>query len=74
MNTDQAADLIRTKTLVEDMHHRLFGNGQPGIIEKQDKRIKTLEEVEAKGKGAMWTFGIIGTVIEIIAHTKGKLW
>lgn len=74
MTPEQVADLVRTKTLVEDMHHRLFGNGQPGILDKQDRRIKTLEEVEAKGKGVIWTVGIIVTVIEIVVHAGGKLW
>jgi len=59
-------DLASTKAIMLDMHHRLFGNGQPGFVTTVDKRITALEHVEAKGKGALWAatalLGILETV------------
>jgi hypothetical protein len=36
--------LVRTETLLLDIHRRLFGNGQPGEIEVIKQRLSVLEK------------------------------
>lgn len=48
--------LIRIDQTVSDMHERLFGNGQPGIVQKYDERIRELELDKAKTSGAVRVF------------------
>ncbi len=51
--------LARVETVLLRMEERLFGNGQPGVIEKLDRRVGDLEDSEAKGKGALGLLGFI---------------
>lgn len=54
MTNDERNDtLVSIQTTVEDMHHRLFGNGQPGIIDRFDARIKDLEAQKSRVLGAV---------------------
>lgn len=71
MTHQQSDDLVRTKTLVEDMHHRLFGNGQPGIIATMDSRVEKLETVKHKGQGVLWTLTVIVAIVEFIQVVLG---
>ena len=48
---------------VNDMHHRLFGNGQPGEISELRARISSQEEFKNKVLGALT---IIATGVTII--------
>ena len=36
--------LVRVETVLNDMDHKLFGNGRPGKIEEIEARIKFLED------------------------------
>lgn len=72
MNHEQGETLTRVSTLVEDMHHRLFGNGQPGIIKDFDMRLKELEQVKHRGQGALWTTTAIVAIIEFVQLFLGK--
>jgi hypothetical protein len=38
---------------VVDIRHRLFGNGQPGILDKHDQRLDRLESYLWRGLGIM---------------------
>ena len=71
MNQEQIQDLVEVKTLIVDMHKRLFGNGQPGIIKEHNERLSDLEEIKAKGTGAFWVLGCLITIfggIEAFFH------
>lgn len=48
-----ALQLGRIDTLVSDMHHRLFGNGQPGIVAAYDERLTELETLRHRFEGAI---------------------
>lgn len=57
MTQDETVTLERIKLVVEDMHTRLFGNGQPGFVDKTDLRLRDLEGSYARAKGfvgALW--------------------
>lgn len=57
------AKLERIEYMVEDMHHRLFGNGQPGFVEKSDERLKELESYRSFIRGAAWVIGGLFTLL-----------
>lgn len=71
MNLDESTQLTRVVTLVEDMHHRLFGNGQPGIVKEQNDRLDRLEAEKDRFSGAirLVKFGAVLTPV-IVAITE----
>lgn len=70
MTDDTAIELIREvsrlASVVDDTHHRLFGNGQPGIIEIHNKRLDDLEGLKDRGIGITWFLGIITTLLGVL--------
>jgi hypothetical protein len=60
---DRDNQLARIVAVVEDMHHRLFGNGQPGELADLKNRASSLEEFKNKVLGALI---IIATGITVI--------
>lgn len=73
MTLDERNDtLVSIQTTVEDMHHRLFGNGQPGIITIQDNRLKELEADRNKVLGAVKLMRFVAIIVPlIVAGTEG---
>jgi hypothetical protein len=54
MNNQTDRDmLIEVSTLVREMHTRLFGNGQPGEIDKINKDVKSLVMYRSRLIGAL---------------------
>lgn len=77
MTNDERNDtLVSIQTTVEDMHHRLFGNGQPGIVKVFDDRIKVLETEKAMTAGAIRLVKYsAGLTPMIVAIAEGfRLW
>lgn len=61
--------ITRTETMVEQLHQVLLGaDGQPGHVEKTDKRLKSLEATRERGKGVLWLGGLVLTAIEFLLH------
>lgn len=61
---------------VQDMHHRLFGNGQPGELQQQDDRLTELEASWNKFRGVLWTLGALVSLLTsttIVELVRGKL-
>ncbi len=50
----QAQSIARIETLVGQMHDRLFGNGQPGALDKLDARLNKIEAIKAQSQGALY--------------------
>lgn len=69
MTDEIAIELIKEvagmKTLVEDTHERLFGNGV-GVIEIHNKRIKDLEDTKQRAVGISWFMGIIISFLSLL--------
>lgn len=70
MTNDETHQLTRVATMVEDMHVRLFGNGQPGELaklgvrmDKMDTDIDELKETRAHAKGFVWAIGTLFTAL-----------
>jgi len=70
----QSVAKIESRT--EEMHVRLFGNGQPGIVEKYDKRLDSIEEDHQKFVGivkflkyAAAIGPILIATVEFVIHT-----
>ncbi len=63
MTSEQYEDLIETKTLVKEMHHYLFGNGQPGIIKEIQTKIDRLEKTKSRSEGVLWALSAIVSFI-----------
>jgi len=65
-----------THELIEDIHHRLFGNGQPGELYKLEGRVKALEKFRWKLVGiftACSSFGAAaGVVSGVVLHYLNK--
>ncbi len=66
-------ELASTKTLVLDMHHRLFGNGQPGFVASMDTRVKTLENTKSKGQGAIWAVTVLLAIAQAAYWISSKI-
>lgn len=71
-NADLAVQLARVETMVTETHHRLFGNGQPGIVKNYEDRLNSLEGDRNFSRGFKWTVATAlslltsGGVIELI--------
>ncbi len=71
-NADLAVQIARVESTLADIHHRLFGNGQPGIVKDYDTRLNTLESDRDFSRGFKWTVATAltlltsGGVIELI--------
>ena len=67
-----AVQIARIDENVTEIHHRLFGNGQPGLMDRHEARLTQLETETAYSKGfktAVWAaIGLLtsGGVIELI--------
>jgi len=48
------------------MNYRLFGNGQPGILEKYHDRIKELEDTKDQAKGVAWIMGAFVSLLTVL--------
>lgn len=57
------------------MDTRLFGNGQPGVIDKLSNRADSLESTRDRVKGALYVISGAISVLggTIVAHLFGKL-
>lgn len=76
-----AEKIGRIEYMVEDMHHRLFGNGQPGELTKisermdlQDKEIDKFKVSQARAKGVVWAISAMFTAVggrELWKYFKG---
>lgn len=68
--------LGRIDTLVSDMHHRLFGNGQPGIVAEFNHRLLDLEADKNKVVGAARLLKIVAVSTPVaVAVLEGvRLW
>ena len=62
-NADIQSQLAVTHNTVLDMHHRLFGNGQPGEIEKLNTRISSTND--RVGKLENWRWYLLGAVAAV---------
>lgn len=60
---DRDSQIAVIRAVVEDLHHRLFGNGNPGELAELRSRASSLEEFKNKILGALV---IIATGITII--------
>lgn len=56
-----ASRLARVETMVEEIHHRLLGNGQPGEIDKMKEDISSLKSSRTWVKGVATALGVIIT-------------
>lgn len=80
---DAALEMARQQAAMKErldaMYHDLYGNGQPGIIEKWDSR---LEQLEKQHQRVIWVLGALalasggGTVslqklIEVLSKVNG---
>lgn len=67
--TDYERDeiLIRVDEGLKDLKHQLLGNGQPGIIQKQEGKISELEDFRSKAKGAL---GVILFLVSVVGGTE----
>lgn len=63
MEKSDSARLSSIETTVDEIHHRLFGNGQPGDIDKLHGRIN--DNANRIGKLEAWRGWLIGVGIGI---------
>ncbi len=71
MNNQTDRDLlIEVSTLVREMHTRLFGNGQPGDIDRINKEVRNLSSYRNKLIGAVTIVAFLLTVFGgvLVAH------
>lgn len=70
LQIQSAARTARIESMVEDMHDRLFGNGQPGLISVLDGRLKSLELFRSYVKGG---FSLVTALLAFIGwpHIRG---
>jgi len=66
-----AVQIARIDEIVQNIHYRLFGNGQPGELALLSKRQDVSENFIAMTKGALV---VIGTIITIMGGAIITLW
>ncbi len=68
--------LARIDTMVSDMHHRLFGNGQPGIVAEYNNRLKELEAERNRVIGMVKFVRFVGVLTPLmVGAAEGyRLW
>ena len=62
--TQLATDVAVIKEKVESMHELLFGNGQPGLIEKLKRRLWRVEVILLLAGGILVGLGLLN--IEVL--------
>lgn len=70
----QIEDLATTKAIVLDMHHRLFGNGQPGEIQVLRAAVTELQAFKNKVYGLVATSGVLTVLMGITTVSKNLGW
>lgn len=55
--------LAKVETIVEVIHDRLFGNGQPGELSKLDDRVQVLENNKNRIIGAFSIVSVLMTFL-----------
>lgn len=64
MNTTEIAERLATiETIVTRLESRLLGNGQPGELYTINTRLDSLEDTQAKARGALWIISAVVTFI-----------
>lgn len=61
-NEDLAIMIARLETTLTRIDHILFGNGQPGELDKMQKRIKVTEEFRSSIRGALAVLTFLMTI------------
>lgn len=59
---DVKTRLVKLETEQGDLHHRLYGNGQPGDIANMSKKIEELQSWMLRATGA------VGVVVILVEH------
>lgn len=70
----QGKVLALIKQQIEDWDHKLFGNGQPGLLDQHDKRLDGLEQKEARQSG-FWAYSLqlvvaLGVLVDIYLRLR----
>lgn len=71
---EQGKVLALIKQQIEDWDHKLFGNGQPGLLDQHDKRLDGLEQKESRQSG-FWSYSLqlligLGVVVDIFLRLR----
>ncbi len=66
MTEKDSACLAKIEVIVKDMHTRLFGNGQPGELDKLRDRILPLESHRHQFIGAV---GVVSFILLLLGGT-----
>mgnify|MGYP001569969610 CR=1 FL=1 len=75
MEQETIEKIAKIEVMLEDVHHRLFGNGQPGQLSILDNRICLLEKLESKAKGAFWVISGLFVIVgldRLVFLVRGK--
>jgi hypothetical protein len=62
MTTEDHDLIVRTAAVVEEIHHRLFGNGNPGEIKTIQKDVQELQDYKSWIRGAFAVVALLITV------------
>lgn len=65
--------LIETNTLVHEVHKAVFGNGQPGALDRLTRTEEAVKALQASVPTKLERFGASGTLITIIAAVIAKV-
>lgn len=67
MTETEYTDMVRRLASIDEkvslMNSRLFGNGQPGEIQKHDTRLTAAEVFIDRATGALWLMGGIMSLV-----------
>ncbi len=58
--------LIALETDTETLAHRLYGNGQPGDIQKIMITLDELKGSQSRLQGAIWVLGVIMPILMLV--------
>jgi hypothetical protein len=55
--------IARMDQTLQRIDHELFGNGQPGRLQRGEDRIAVLEDRASFSRGVMWAVGLVVTLL-----------
>ena len=73
-NAEMAVKVGNIETTVTDMHNRLFGNGQPGVIQVHDQAIGGLKTWKSYITGAVAALSFIVGGGSIVVFLRALGW
>lgn len=73
-HVENVTKLTRIETALEATMERLFGNGQPGVLDRHEKKFKEHDDHLSKHDKYVWMILGAMSVMEVLRTLRGMGW